>query len=234
MVPPARELLDTWERGRTRHPLDRALLLYALATRDAPPASLADEPLGRRNVALLRFRQAAFGRQLHAFTDCPACAQRLEFELDVGDLYDPDAPIEKAIRFDGRQFRLPTTRDLASIVQETDVDDASMALLRSCLVADPDGPGDNAPLPAIDLVEAALEAADPVADIVLDFSCEACDCSWQAPLDVPGFLWEELETQAARLLDEVHLLASAYGWSEAEILAMPDARRGAYLERVLA
>jgi len=32
----------------------------------------------------------------------------------------------------------------------------------------------------------------------------------------------------------VHALARTYGWSEREILALGDARRQAYLERVLA
>jgi hypothetical protein len=34
------------------------------------------------------------------------------------------------------------------------------------------------------------------------------------------------------LLTEVHRLAQAYGWREAEILALSEARRHAYLELV--
>jgi len=37
-----------------------------------------------------------------------------------------------------------------------------------------------------------------------------------------------------RLLVEVHALASAYGWSEQEILSLSDARRRLYLEMVQA
>jgi hypothetical protein len=36
------------------------------------------------------------------------------------------------------------------------------------------------------------------------------------------------------LLDEVHVLARAYGWNEREILGLSAARRAAYLERALA
>jgi hypothetical protein len=49
---------------------------------------------------------------------------------------------------------------------------------------------------------------------------------------VAAFVWEEIEACAARLLDDVHVLARAYGWSERAILALPEMRRAAYLERV--
>ena len=41
-------------------------------------------------------------------------------------------------------------------------------------------------------------------------------------------------SRAVQLLDEVHQLATAYGWTEAEILALSDTRRAAYLDRVTA
>jgi hypothetical protein len=47
-------------------------------------------------------------------------------------------------------------------------------------------------------------------------------------------LWAEIEVRAKRLLLEVHLLATAYGWSEAEILSLNAQRREFYLEMVRA
>ena len=41
-----------------------------------------------------------------------------------------------------------------------------------------------------------------------------------------------MEGRAKRLLMDVHLLARAYGWSEAEVLALSPARRRFYLEMV--
>jgi len=46
------------------------------------------------------------------------------------------------------------------------------------------------------------------------------------------FLWTEITSQARRLLHEVHLLATTYGWHEADILAMSAIRRQYYLEMV--
>ena len=40
---------------------------------------------------------------------------------------------------------------------------------------------------------------------------------------------EFVEMAARRLLPEVHALASSYGWSEKEILALSPARRRSYI-----
>lgn len=233
MTPSAGDLLAVWEAGRARHPLDRALVLLALAAPETPSERLADMPLGVRNEALLRLRRTLFGPLLQAYLDCPACAQRLEFELDVGTLL-PDSPQRSPeVEVAGHRFRLPTTRDLACVAGAADVDESAQQLLQRC--QQPSGAAAQAPPPAalLERVAAALEQADPAADTRLELHCESCGHAWQASFDVAAFLWDDLESCSARWLDEVHWLASAYGWSEAEILALSEARRNAYLERVL-
>jgi hypothetical protein len=54
----------------------------------------------------------------------------------------------------------------------------------------------------------------------------------RATLDPAEFLWAAAEAQARRLLLEVDALARAYGWREPDVLALPPARRRAYLELV--
>ena len=44
--------------------------------------------------------------------------------------------------------------------------------------------------------------------------------------------WTEVQAHAAQLLRDVHLLASNYGWREAEILNLSPVRRQAYLELI--
>lgn len=230
--PSARTLLAVWERGRSRHPIDRAVLLHALAEPHAEPDKLADEPLGRMNAALLRLRLATFGDRMRAYLDCPECGSRLEFELDGATLLAsrPDEPAPVVV--DGLTFRPPTSRDLAAILGETSGERAALRLLRLCAV-DVDDPLEEARLaPLLDSVETALEQADPLADVTLELRCQACDHEWTAVFDIGGFLWEEIDAYAARLLDEVHVLARAYGWSEAAILSLSNSRRAAYLERV--
>ena len=83
-------------------------------------------------------------------------------------------------------------------------------------------------------VAAALETADPCIDFALDLRCPACGHAWTTSFDITGYLWEEIDARARRLLDEVHVLARAYGWPEREILGLTEARRAAYLERAMA
>ena len=76
----------------------------------------------------------------------------------------------------------------------------------------------------------AREEHDPQAEVVLTFTCPACQHGWQALFDVGTFFWTEVASAARRLLREVDALARAYGWSEAAILALSPARRQAYME----
>ena len=231
----ASDLLHPWEYGRNRHPLDRALLLYALALPETNPDLLADQPLGRRNAALLQLRLETFGPRLRAYLDCPQCGERLEFEQNASDLLDVQPTASFPVVVDGFHFRPPNSRDLAQIVGEPDVELAARSLLQHCLIPTDDTQSiDDAMLPSIDRVESALEEADPLADLSFDFTCEMCKHVWSAPFDIAHYLWEEVEAQATRLLDDVHHLAQAYGWREQDILALSELRRTAYLERVLA
>ncbi|MGW6805848.1 hypothetical protein ACWGCF_46290, partial [Streptomyces sp. NPDC055039] len=79
------------------------------------------------------------------------------------------------------------------------------------------------------LAEKAAEA-DPAADVTLNVNCPECGGATPAALDITSYLWTELDAWARDLLLDVHLLASAYGWSEPEILALSPLRRRYYLE----
>ena len=48
----AQSLIACWEHGRRRHPLDRALLLFAAADPQADPDTLADRTLGQAKCRL--------------------------------------------------------------------------------------------------------------------------------------------------------------------------------------
>jgi len=59
-------------------------------------------------------------------------------------------------------------------------------------------------------------------------ACPACGASNEIAVD-PYLV---LAASPEELFVEVHLLASAYHWSEAEILALPRARRQLYLRLI--
>jgi hypothetical protein len=225
-------LLRCWERGRRRHALDRALLLHAAAAPDVDPETLADRPVGERNAALLRLRRALFGDDLASCVDCPACGETLEFSLSADALLER-APADPSYAWiDGIRVRMPTTRDLASVAGEADEAAAERALMARLVDGTSIEPRDDGALAA--RITRALDDADPCLDISIGMTCPACAHAWAAAFDVAGFVWEEIDVRARRLLDEVHVLAGGYGWTEAEILGLSDVRRNAYLERTLA
>lgn len=73
---------------------------------------------------------------------------------------------------------------------------------------------------------------DPQGDIQLTLACPKCSHEWLSPLDIVSYLWREINTWAGRTLNEIHLIASAYGWREADILALSPRRRQTYLELI--
>ncbi|CDR15910.1 hypothetical protein [Streptomyces iranensis] len=92
-------------------------------------------------------------------------------------------------------------------------------------------------LPAAELPEPvqrrlaeAAERADPAVDVTLNVACPECGEATRAELDIASYLWAELDHWARDLLLDVHLLATAYGWSEPQILALSPLRRRYYLE----
>ena len=84
----------------------------------------------------------------------------------------------------------------------------------------------------LEQLSAHLAVSENYADTMLDLRCVACGHSWQLAFDIAAFLWTEITASARRCLGDVHTLAWAYGWREADILAMSAARRGFYLEQV--
>jgi hypothetical protein len=224
-------LLIAWEHGRNRRPVDRAVMLRALSSPGTDPAGLADEPLGLCNAALLEVRAATFGRRLRAQVDCPQCAEPLELELDTIELLDTRPEPADLVEVDGLRFRPPCNRDLALIAGEADADIAAGRLLALCAL---DERTDTELRPLLADVERALERADPWSDLSLAVQCDACGQRWSEALDVPALLWDDVQHRARALLDEVHLLAKSYGWSEDTILDLSNERRAAYLQRVTA
>ena len=75
-----------------------------------------------------------------------------------------------------------------------------------------------------------MAEADPLAEVLVDVACPACGTAFVADLDVGGFVWAELRARRSGCCARSTSLARAYGWTEAEVLALDDARRAAYLE----
>jgi len=235
-APTAAELLGVWERSADSGPVARANALLELAAPDEPVRDLA---LGERDARLLELRELLFGEALDGAADCARCGETLAFSLSTEAVRAGNGAFEKELTVSASgydlRFRLPTVADLAAASSSGDLADTRARLLERCVLTASHAGHEAAPasLPP-SVVEALAELmaeADPLGDLRVALTCPACGNAWAAVFDIAAWLWSEIEAWARRLVVEVHTLASAYGWSEGEILAL-GARRELYLDLV--
>lgn len=231
----ASNLLATWEQGTAQHPLERAVRLLHLAWPHKSAAEWANVSVGERDRQLLRLREQLFGPKVEATTRCPKCGSELELTFTARDLETTIAEAQGELHLVSGEYeidyRLPTTADLLELASGSG--QSLTALLDRCVAARRgDGSVQSADLPAavIEKLSCRMAEADPYAEIQIALDCEGCSHRWTMVFDVVSYLWGEIEDWAERLLRDVHSLASAYGWSEREIVGMSALRRRLYLE----
>lgn len=235
----ASEIISTWEVGRTKHPVDQALLLLALAFPELSPTELSALTIGQRNTRLLMLRQMTLGKWAECLMYCPLCNQPLEFTVDIETLLMPEpAEFIATLMVDAftLDLRLPNSQDLVALTGCADVQSGRQLLLEQCVLrAECDGQAiapTHLPEQVIQAVAEAITEKDPQAEVQFVLNCSECQHSWTTIFDIVVFFWTELEAQAKRLLREVHVLARAYGWRESDILALSATRRKLYLELI--
>jgi hypothetical protein len=237
----AAELLNVWERARSLPPTDGALLLMASADAGISHEKLAQFSIGRRDAELLRLREKLFGSRMAGRADCPACGQPMEMNFNVAEI-QAAPPSEAAEHFTADfgeyeiSFRLPNSSDLATLVPGEDVATQKRGLAQRCVLnatrAGQSFAAEQLPENVVGSLSEGMSELDPQGDVQLALTCPQCSHQWHAPLDIVSFVWSEIHAWAMRLLRDVHVLASSYGWREADILALSPWRRQAYLELI--
>ena len=236
----ALEVLDVWEGGLQKAPAERALKLLEIACPETSRESLESLSIGQRDAMLLSLREGLFGSHLRAVVVCPGCGERLDLTFDVGQIRSNSQKPQRDVCLDvdgyEMRFRLVNAADPIVAAGQAALDGGRSVLLQRCLLSANRGGVsiDFAQIPPelAELVVQRMEDADPMADIQLAMACPSCDRRWSATLDIISFLWSEIEAWAWRTLSEVHTLASAYGWTEREILGLSPSRRQCYLQMV--
>ena len=238
MRPTAATLLRAWESGAAAAPDDRATSLLPILGAVAASVRVDELTVGQCDARLFELRRALFGETLEAVATCPACRAEVEVTVPLGDLQPPlrDDPVPAlTVQADGYTLvcRIPRNEDLRVLARRTG-EVRLLHLLERC-VLEARSPG-GAPVAPHELPEATVEAvagtlaeSDPGAQTVLRIRCH-CGSEWTDELDIRGVVWSDLTEWVGQVLTEVHLLARAYGWSEADILAMSGWRRRWYLE----
>jgi hypothetical protein len=235
------ELLHVWEQGLGEPAGRRSLALLTSACEEIPSEAIATLSIGERDSRLLKLREWTFGSELLSVASCPGCGERLEWSTPAANLsvnVDPDSSKRFTCTHDEYQvtFRLPNVSDVLGASECQTVESARRVLLRNCLIyaraGDTETAPDELPDSVVETVIRRMSEADPQADLEIDLACPACDHRWRAAFDIESFFWNELSAWAKRLLGDVHILASAYGWRETDILNLPPQRRQIYLDLI--
>ena len=227
----AARLLDTWEQGAGQPPALQALFLLQWCHPETARTTLEQLSIGQRNTQLLTLREQLFGPDLAALATCPTCGELLDLSFRTDEIRTTsplaDAGSGAEMLDDGRQvrFRSPNTADLLAVAHSADAQAVHHALLARCV----ETPLDELPDALLVKIVARLAEIDPQADVRLHLTCPGCAHAWQAPFDIVSFLWREVDDWAKRTLREVHRLAAAYGWREADVLCLSAQRRRLYL-----
>lgn len=256
----ALELFNIWEWGHNQPSWSKAIRLLTTACPEASVDILSKLSIGQRDTMLLTLREWTFGSQLASQTTCPNCGEPLELNFNVADVRMAPPQFELVEKFSLSvaeyevSFRLPNTLDIMAIAEgaskaiaqsavpeatatDKQSETAQQILLERCILA-ATGKSEilsfnQLPSNVIEAVIAEMAQVDPQANVPLDISCSICGHEWRLLFDIMSFFWSEINTWAFRILRDVHTLARAYGWREADILAMSPRRRQLYLDMVL-
>jgi hypothetical protein len=213
----------------------------ALLARVALPANeeAADWPtlcITDFEILLAALRETVLGPAMLCAFDCPGadCGERVEVGFSLADYAAPARPRRPRdiVQSDRPQwfrladgpasFRLPTAADQCAVLNRAD---AARLLAERCL--DPPDMADAMRA----RVERAMAVMAPEVSRPVAGRCPACGARVRAGLHLPSLVVAELRRAAAGLHEDVHVLACAYHWEEAAILALPRKRRQGYAER---
>lgn len=197
-------------------------LLAALArTGEGGVLDLEALPVTVHDRLLAEVYRAEIGEKVSCRAACSDCAQPFEFELALAELLaaqDREAAACGRTGADGRwavgraRLRPPTLGDAGA-------DPAVLVPLLCGETVDPDSVAELADF---------LERASPLLALDLDAICPHCGAVQQLGFDLPRFLVRALGSERPFLIRETHLIAARYGWSHAEIMALPRDDRRAY------
>jgi hypothetical protein len=188
---------------------------------DPGGVSAMDLPLPQLALVAARCHSGLFGPDVTGVVGCAACGERLDVTVPLDGLL---AQAVGGAPAPPPGLRCPTSRDLVAAAAAPD---GAAELLRRCAP----GAGGASPSVRRALDEALEDVVGPALPVVRA-ACPGCGEEVRAVVDPLALLWQRVEDLVPRLLDDVARLARAFGWSEADVLALGPHRRAAYLRLV--
>jgi hypothetical protein len=216
---------------------DRAALVTTLLAACATPPDAQHwwrQTVGTRIDTLLKLLRASEGHDvLTIAARCPACEAPFEIELAHDALAGLEAAAVDVVELQGEEgaalrLRRPAGDDLRAWHEQapTTRELALRNMLARLSIGGEPGAADAA------RATSALAEADPLVAFSAACTCPVCGHEAEREIDLEGLALQRLAARQRALLREVHVLASRYGWTEREILAVAPERRAKYLEMV--
>lgn len=201
----------------------RGLLVPAGDT-DVAADRVGELTLSDRDRLLAALYVHAFGDRVECRWVCARCREPFELTLSMRALVEQTfADAEPGCTRDehghyataaGTRFRLPNLDDHACL-DGLPSDRVEHELWRRCVAYVADG----------DDIDALMSAVGPLLDVELAASCPSCAEAQSVPFEIQRYFHAATARERPWLTREVHRLASAYGWSLAEILDLPRSLR---------
>ncbi len=158
----------------------------------------------------------------------------LEIELSLTDILGSVQVGQEerilAVHEDERAVvRRPTARDqLVWLRQSFPSEEEAVAEIAGTLIVD--GPEGKPSRGLLAEIQKTLDHHDPLVQFTVTVRGPDCDCEQVHKIDLAELALSRMRVVQAGLLEQVHRLAGAYHWPEAEIVAMPAWRREQYIE----
>jgi len=210
---------------------------------ESPAEQLDAATLDRRARALLQIVRETQGDRLLWNARCANddCRHEMELALSVSQLLSTPEPAEHfswlAEPGCELELRLPTGRDQiewresAADAEEESADLRMASSLVNRVNGQPRAPDWTLPQEWLPALDAVFREHDVLTAMELQILCPWCGRESALEPDVEALALSLLAAEKKRVLEEIHQLASAYHWTEVDVLALPRLRRSFYIAR---
>ncbi|WP_346836692.1 hypothetical protein [Microbulbifer sp. SAOS-129_SWC] len=188
------------------------------------PDDLPELPLIDYELMLAHLYAGTFGSAIDQNIDCPDCGKKFSVAFSLNDWVREVrrglAPRRDRI-FDNVPYALPTRAILASVKRDRKALAHRLWQGETALRAD-----------RIAAFEAEVAKACPLLTDEIEAPCPRCGETARKRFTLRGHLATRLHTWLRTLLSDIHVLASCYHWSAADILDLPRQTRVALIDTI--
>ncbi|KXF83020.1 hypothetical protein [Enterovibrio coralii] len=256
------EQVEAWERASSVDAQARAALLAGAYVPDALMPTLPDWSVAGRDHLLLLAYQHQFGEDISVEGRCHACGAKTQLNFSTSQLLNTaSSRLAAAWHSDTAtlntevylteyhemevqglpcQFRLPRIQDFHDMHRG----DASLRQFAQRVIAPSDFAAieetfsakkeEGAAWEQLYLtLEQAMLSLEPLSVVTLNATCPECSAQTEHQFDIANQFWAQLSAAVEKQLWDVHILASAYGWSSQDILSMSSARRRRHIAMLI-